>query len=87
MFNWIKEIINKRNTEDDMKAFKDKVYNDDKRNIIDDETINESQEIVDNFDKEKKELILNAKNQRKIDSEKIEMVSYHFKSNWVKIRR
>jgi hypothetical protein len=72
MFEWFKKIIDKKNSESEMNSFKDSVYSDDNRNIIDDDTVTESQEIVDNYDKDKKEVISKAEKKRQKDLEKLQ---------------
>ena len=72
MFGWFKKIIEKKNSEAEKKAFKDSVYSDDNRNIIDDETVNESQSIVDSYDKEKQDVISKAEKKRRKDMERLE---------------
>jgi hypothetical protein len=72
MFDWVKKIIEKRNSKAEKEAFKDEVYSDDNRSIIDDTTLSETEELNKTNNLVKKNIRDKASEKRKKDLEALE---------------
>ena len=72
MFDWIKRIIEKRNSKAEKEAFKEEVYSDDNCSVIDDDTLSETQQLNQTNNSVKDSIRTKSAQKRKKDLETLE---------------
>jgi hypothetical protein len=80
MFDWVKRIIEKRNLKAEKEAFKEEVYSDDNRSIIDNSTLSETDTLNKTNESVKKTIRNKASEKRKKDLDALEEMNNNMNS-------